>query len=144
MSGATFTPSPDQLAVIDHEPAHNGRVLAGPGTGKSSTGVALIRRLAETHPDLQIRMITFTRAATAELAKKVGTAELDIPPPSTIHSFALSLLLRNPRTTNLPEPLRIPDEYEVKTLIRPDIARRLRNRGFKKINVYKYLLNKTG
>lgn len=131
-----YTPTPEQLEVINHDPDYNGRVLAGPGTGKSSTAVALVRRLAETHPSLRTRMITFTRAATAELGKKVGDASLDNVPLSTIHSFALSILVRFPGTGNIPEPLRILGRWE-QSKIRSDIARRLRERGFKEVNVYK-------
>ena len=128
-------PTDEQQRVIDHDPSRNGRVLAGPGTGKSWTSVALIRHLLETHPHIHVRMVTFTRAATRDLAEKIGQANLDVAQPSTIHSFALSLLLRNPEAANLPLPLRIPDSWETKGLIRPDIARRLRKQGFDEVKV---------
>ena len=129
-------PSDEQQRVIDHDPSRNGRVLAGPGTGKSWTSVALIKRLLETHPHIHIRMFTFTRAATHDLAEKIGDANVDVAQPTTIHSFALSLLLRNPEAANLPTPLRIPDSWERQELIRSDLARRLRERGFRKVTVY--------
>jgi hypothetical protein len=75
-------------------------------------------------------MLTFTRAATAELVKKFARANVETPPPATIHAFALSLLLRNPTRIPIPQPLRIPDSWEAKKLIRPDIARRLRTQGY--------------
>lgn len=128
--------SEEQQRVMDHNPSRNGRVLAGPGTGKSWTSVALIKRLLETHPQIHIRMVTFTRAATHDLAAKIGDAKLDVAQPTTIHSFALSLLLRNPEAANLPTPLRIPDSWETQELIRSDLARRLRERGFRKVTVY--------
>ena len=38
-------PTPEQLAVVHHDPSCHGRILAGPGTGKSSTCVMLLTRL---------------------------------------------------------------------------------------------------
>ena len=45
---------------------------SGPGTGKSATVVALVDQLLQDNPAPRIKLITFTRAATAELAKKVS------------------------------------------------------------------------
>lgn len=123
-------PTTEQQRIINHDPSRNGRVLAGPGTGKSWTSIALISNLSRTHQGLSVRLLTFTRAATQELAKKIDIAKLDVVRPSTIHSFALSLLVRNPQTANIPQPVRIPDSWEVETLIHRDLARRLRERGF--------------
>jgi superfamily I DNA/RNA helicase len=64
-------PTPEQQAVIDHDWTQHDRVLAGPGTGKSATAVALAERLSESEPGLRLRFLTFTRAATGELAKKL-------------------------------------------------------------------------
>ena len=82
-------PTSEQLAVIRHDPLCHGRILAGPGTGKSSTCVMLLKHLAETRQDISVRMLTFTRAASAELVKKFARANVETPPPSTIHAFAL-------------------------------------------------------
>lgn len=128
-------PTQEQQRIIDHNPSMNGRVLAGPGTGKSWTCVSLISHLSITHQNLDVRLLTFTRAATQELEKKVNEAKLVTVKPTTIHSFALSLLLRNPKAANLPQPIRIPDDWELKKLIHSDIARLLRKRGFIKVNV---------
>lgn len=130
-------PTQEQQRIIEHNPSKNGRVLAGPGTGKSWTCVALISHLSSTHQNLSVRLLTFTRAATQELEKKVNKAKLVTVKPTTIHSFALSLLLHNPQAANLPQPIRIPDDWELKKLIHSDIARLLRERGFKKVNVKK-------
>jgi superfamily I DNA/RNA helicase len=133
----SMNPTAEQLAVMAHDPSCHGRVLAGPGTGKSTASVGLFKQLMQTHPDLQVRMLTFTRAATAELAKKVGSTEVEPILPSTIHAFALSLLMRNPDTSNLPTPIRIPDSWEVEELIRPHLAHRLRVQGFDHADVLK-------
>ncbi len=34
-----YDPTPEQRLILDHEPDRHGRVLAGPGTGKSATVV---------------------------------------------------------------------------------------------------------
>src|ERR1700694_137508 len=101
-----FDPTPEQEAILNHNPERHARVLAGPGTGKSATLVALIDKLLATAPAPHIKLLTFTRAATGELARKVSshpTAAAERP--STIHSFAISVLLRNPGAGDFPEPL---------------------------------------
>jgi DNA helicase-2/ATP-dependent DNA helicase PcrA len=121
----------EQQAFVNHTPLQHARVLAGPGTGKSYASVAFLERLAREHPDMRARMLTFTRAATAEFAQKMGDAELEglgVAPPATVHSFALSVLMRA-QGANIPMPLRIADFWEVKTLIRPHLALRLRASG---------------
>lgn len=125
-------PTDEQQAVIDHDVERHGRVLAGPGTGKSYTAVALMERLASERPDLRTRMVTFTRAATAEFARKMGDSELAAlggSPPSTVHAFALSLLMRE-AGAGLPSPLRIPDSWEAKNLVRPGLSRGLKAQGY--------------
>jgi hypothetical protein len=46
--------------------------------------------------------------------------------PATIHSFSIATLLRNPGSAAFPEPLRIPDAYEYRELVRRHLARRVR------------------
>src|ERR1700676_2617231 len=118
-----FNPTPEQQAILGHAHNKHGRVLAGPGTGKSATLVALLNQLLSVQPAPRIKLLTFTRAATGELAKKVtehpaAAAER----PSTIHSFAISVLLRNPGTGDFPEPLRIADKWEEHKIVHPTLA----------------------
>lgn len=132
-------PTLQQQAIIDHDPTEHGRVLAGPGTGKSWASVALLERLSAERPELKVGMLTFTRAATAELAKKLGDtdlATLKTAKPSTIHAFALSLLMSNPSASSLPVPLRIPDSWEREELIYPDLGKRLRTQGHDEVTVW--------
>jgi superfamily I DNA/RNA helicase len=120
---AGYEPTDEQRAVLDHEPDRHARLLAGPGTGKSATVVALITKLLENSSPQKVRLLTFTRAATAELAQKVSEhPDLVVDRPSTIHSFAISLLLRNPGSADFPDPLRIADEWEVHNLIEAELA----------------------
>jgi DNA helicase-2/ATP-dependent DNA helicase PcrA len=115
----------EQQSVVDHQLPGHGRVLAGPGVGKSTTAAALAENLlsrGEPHP--KVRFVTFTRAATKELAKKLSEDNsVTLEPPSTIHSFAISTLLRNSGCASFPSPLRIPDKFEYRNLIRPHLAR---------------------
>src|SRR5436853_2563085 len=108
-----FIPTPEQEAILEHDPNSHGRVLAGPGTGKSATLVALVDQLLAGNPAPRVKLLTFTRAATAELAKKVSEHPAAAAErPSTIHSFSISVLLQNPGTGDFPEPLRIADKWE--------------------------------
>lgn len=117
-----FDPTEEQLAILRHDCRRHAQVLAGPGTGKSTTMVALLDRLLQEDPSLRVRMLTFTRAATAELAGRVASASPQAERPSTIHSFAISILLRNPGTGGFPEPLRMADTWEFKNIVRPSLA----------------------
>jgi len=70
-------------------------------------------------------MLTFTRAATAELAKKLSeNPAANVERPSTVHSFAISVLGRNPGAADFPEPIRIADDWEYKHIVRPSLAQR--------------------
>ena len=61
----------EQRAVLKHDRDRPARVLAGPGAGKSATLVALIGEMVKEKPAPRVRLLTFTRAATAELANKL-------------------------------------------------------------------------
>ncbi|MBI2691628.1 MAG: ATP-dependent helicase [Solirubrobacterales bacterium] len=127
-----YEPTDQQKAIIDHDIRYHARVIAGPGTGKSATAVALIERVLEELPDTKIKFLTFTRAATQELARKMDGGEVH---PSTIHAFAIGALLRNPGAAAFPLPLRIPDDWEQRKLIVPLLARYLRGRGLDRAGV---------
>ncbi|MFI5092024.1 MAG: UvrD-helicase domain-containing protein [Candidatus Acidiferrales bacterium] len=125
-SSMPYAPTAEQTAIIGHDHHEHARVLAGPGTGKSATLVALVDRLLEANPALRLKLLTFTRAATAELAKKVSEHPAAAAErPSTIHSFSISVLLRNPGTGDFPQPLRIADTWEDEEIVRPTLARRV-------------------
>jgi len=77
----------------------------------------LAQRLAKEGKIEIVKFLTFTRAATSELAKKIATTEGLAVKPSTIHSFAISILMKNQNDLPLHLPLRIPTEYEVNDII---------------------------
>ena len=135
---ATFVPTPEQKAILGHDRAHHARVLAGPGTGKSATLVALVDQLLTGNPAPRIKLLTFTRAATGELAKKVSEHPATAAErPSTIHSFAISVLVRNPGTGDFPQPLRVADDWEDDNIVRPTLARRINVRVTRLENLFR-------
>ena len=120
-----YDPTVEQQAILEHDRHRHARVLAGPGTGKSATLVALADQLLAGNPAPRIKLVTFTRAATAELAKKVSDHPAAAAErPSTIHSFSISVLLRNPGTGDFPQPLRIADKWEDHAIVYPTLAGR--------------------
>ncbi len=85
-------------------------------------------------------MITFTRAATAELAKKVSDHPAAAAErPSTMHSFSISVLLRNPGTGHFPQPLHIADTWEDDEIVKPTLAREIGVRVTKLDNLIREL-----
>jgi UvrD/REP helicase N-terminal domain len=62
-----YTPTNEQQAILAHTVERHARVLAGPGTGKIATLVALMDHLLGGDEPPRIKLLTFTRAATAEL-----------------------------------------------------------------------------
>jgi DNA helicase-2/ATP-dependent DNA helicase PcrA len=122
----TFTPTKEQERILAHSAKRHGVIFAGPGTGKSATMVALVEQYASQDPPVRVRLLTFTRAATGELAKKVSEhPTLAAERPSTIHSFAISVLLKNPGAADYPHPLRLADEWEYDELVRPTLAKQV-------------------
>lgn len=115
----------EQNKIFKHDPAKHACILAGPGTGKSSTIIGYVRRIKEQYPEKNIRLLTFTRAANTELADKIIDSGKETVISSTVHSFAISMLLSNPGTSGLPEPIRIVNNWEWYELIRKDLALKL-------------------
>jgi ATP-dependent DNA helicase UvrD/PcrA len=117
-----FVPTPEQEAVLEHPTGRHARILAGPGTGKSATVIAW---LARNHP-IRGRLLTFTRAATGELVQKLAQRQdIELDPPSTIHAFCISVLLKNGGVGGFPRPFRMADDWETDNIIEPTLARRL-------------------
>ena len=116
---------PEQRTAAAHAGSH-ARLLAGPGTGKTLTLTRHISFLVverNLSPDV-ILAITFTRAAARELRQRVAAelGENRSPRISTLHSFALRQLLKNAaKTTDLPQPLRIADDWEERNIVLPDL-----------------------
>lgn len=114
----------EQKKIFEHDPNKHACILAGPGTGKSSIIIRYISQVKEHYPEKKVRLLTFTRAANIELAGKIiESSELSVD-SGTVHSFAISVLLGNPGTSGLPEPIRLADTWERTKLVERDISHR--------------------
>ncbi|HWG24732.1 ATP-dependent DNA helicase [Actinospica sp.] len=112
-----------QRAVV----AHRGGpllVLAGPGTGKTTTLVeAVLDRMSgerAVRPE-EILVLTFSRAAAAELRDRIGARLGDtvgVPGATTFHSFCFALLGRFKDPGLFSEPLRLLSGPEQDVVIR--------------------------
>ncbi len=123
--------TPEQRKAASHQGSH-ARLLAGPGTGKTLTMTRRILWLISEQniPPSQVLAITFTRAAASELRQQVeqhiGSSYSTLPRVSTLHSFALRQLLRNAAKIQLPQPLRIADDFEEEEIIIEEISNLIR------------------
>lgn len=115
----------EQLLAASHHGSH-ARLLSGPGTGKTHCLTRRILFLIEEQdvdPEA-IYVLTFTRSAAAELRQRIES-ELDdetpLPHISTLHSFSLKMLLRNPARTKLPDPIRVADDFEERNIIMEEL-----------------------
>jgi superfamily I DNA/RNA helicase/RecB family exonuclease len=98
---------PAQQAVVDH-PGGPLLVLAGPGTGKTTTVVeAVAARIAGGADPEQVLVLTFGRRAAAELRNRItarlGRATKE-PLARTFHSYAFGLLRREAALRGEPAP----------------------------------------
>jgi len=120
--------SPQQEVLVEHPWDKSGRVLAGPGTGKTYTSVLYLEKLASRKPGLRVGYITFTRVVTDDFKDQLNDSNLSalkLQHPMTMHGYSLKIL-QNPDCRLIPQPLRIPDDWEQSELIRPDISRLLK------------------
>ncbi|MDD9872590.1 MAG: ATP-dependent helicase [Deltaproteobacteria bacterium] len=116
------------------------RLLAGPGTGKTrvlTRRICFLIEKAGISPS-NILVVTFTRPAAQELRDriedKLGADRC--PHISTLHSFALRQLLRNPRPIiELPQPLRVADDWEERNIIRGDLQKMIGLKEGEKVHV---------
>jgi superfamily I DNA/RNA helicase/RecB family exonuclease len=105
-----FAPDAAQQAVLDHAGGPL-LVLAGPGTGKTTTLVEAVARRVEggLSPE-QVLVLTFSRKAAGELRERI-TARLGTPTagPSawTFHAFCYALLREHQPAGLYTDPLRL-------------------------------------
>lgn len=100
-----WQPDAAQRAVIEHERGHL-RVLAGPGTGKTSVIVAAVRaRLERGEPAGSMLVLTYGRMAAQELRTRLTVDALAVPVATTFHALARRLLFSgDPRLRLLGAP----------------------------------------
>jgi len=112
-----------QRSVVAH-PGGPLLVLAGPGTGKTTTIVeAVVDRISRGVDPEKILVLTFSRKAAEELRERITGrlgATLRHPPALTFHSYAFALVRREyARTGELPPRLMSGPEqlHEVRELL---------------------------
>src|SRR3982751_5306443 len=108
-----LVPDEAQREVLDHCTRAGGPllVLAGPGTGKTTTLVEAVARRVEAGltPD-QVLVLTFSRKAAQELRERI-TARLGTttagPSAWTFHAFCYALVREQQAPEVFAEPLRL-------------------------------------
>ncbi|MER6524854.1 ATP-dependent DNA helicase [Streptomyces sp. NPDC001508] len=113
-----------QRAVVDHRSGPL-LVLAGPGTGKTSTLVeSVAARIARGADPERILVLTFSRRAALELrdrmARRVGAARA--PRATTFHSYAYALVRAHQDTDLFVQPLRLLSGPEQDVTVRELLA----------------------
>ncbi|NUK52545.1 ATP-dependent helicase [Streptomyces lunaelactis] len=116
-----------QRAVVDH--GHGSLlVLAGPGTGKTTTLVeAVAARVAKGVDPERILVLTFSRKAAVELrdrmARRLGGGQA--PQATTFHSFCYALVRAHQDADLFSEPLRLLSGPEQDVAVRELLAGQL-------------------
>ncbi|WP_461030771.1 UvrD-helicase domain-containing protein, partial [Streptomyces sparsus] len=126
--GKASPPSLDaaQRAVVDHDRGPL-LVLAGPGTGKTTTLVeAVAERVRRGTDPERVLVLTFSRKAAVELrdrmaARMAGTA----PQATTFHSYCYALVRSHQDAELFAEPLRLLSGPEQDLYIRELLAGQL-------------------
>ncbi|MFD0008597.1 ATP-dependent helicase [Streptomyces sp. NPDC127178] len=113
-----------QRAVVDHA-AGPLLVLAGPGTGKTTTLVeSVAERIARGSDPERILVLTFSRKAAVELrdrmALRIGAA--GAPQATTFHSFCYALVRAHQDSDLFVEPLRLLSGPEQDVAVRELLA----------------------
>ncbi|MFI6346567.1 ATP-dependent helicase [Streptomyces sp. NPDC050560] len=113
-----------QRAVVDHTDGPL-LVLAGPGTGKTTTLVeAVTRRIARGADPERVLVLTFSRAAAVELrdrmARRVPAGRT--PLATTFHSFSYALVRAHQEADVFAEPLRLLSGPEQDVAVRELLA----------------------
>ncbi|MFF2325217.1 MULTISPECIES: ATP-dependent helicase [unclassified Streptomyces] len=116
-----------QRAVVDH-PGGPLLVLAGPGTGKTTTLVeAVAARVARGGDPARILVLTFSRKAAVELrdrmAARLGAARG--PQATTFHSFCYALVRAHQDADLFAEPMRLLSGPEQDVTVRDLLAGQL-------------------
>lgn len=105
----------------------NGRVVAGPGTGKTTRLVGHVRDLIDSAADPdRILVLTFSRATAADLRERLDEELPDYqerPKASTLHSHCFRELRRLTGSAFVGEVTA--DEWEARQLICEDLGERL-------------------
>ncbi|MFJ9696563.1 ATP-dependent helicase [Kitasatospora sp. NPDC101183] len=114
-----------QRAVVEHRGGPL-LVLAGPGTGKTTTLVeAVARRIEEGVDPEKVLVLTFSRKAAMELRDRMSGrlgASAAAPQATTFHSFCYALLRAHQSPEDYAEPLRLLSGPEQDVMVRELLA----------------------
>lgn len=114
-----------------HAPEQQVRLIAGPGSGKSSTIVERVRWLLDQGIDpKKIAVISFTNASVTDLGLRLhayclrhnqaGSVDVSV---STVHAMALRLLRRANLLGNYPTRPLVLDDWELKNIYDEEFGR---------------------
>lgn len=114
-----------QRAVVDHRDGPL-LVLAGPGTGKTTTLVeAVARRVADGTDPARILVLTFSRKAAVELRDRMAARLGGVrgPQATTFHSYCYALVRAHQDADLFADPLRLlsgpEQDVTVRELLKP-------------------------
>lgn len=113
--------SPDQLAAARAE-ERAANVVAGPGTGKTTTLIHRVKYLVEekkVKPN-EILVLTFTNKAASELVERLRSAGIDDAADvwaGTFHAFGLEFLRKYHQHFGLDSDLRVADTLSSLTML---------------------------
>ncbi|WP_127359755.1 ATP-dependent helicase [Actinacidiphila soli] len=118
-----------QRAVVEHSGGPL-LVLAGPGTGKTTTLVeAVAERVRRGTDPERILVLTFSRKAAVELRDRMaarmggaGTAAAEVPTATTFHSFCYALVRSHQHPELFADPLRLMSGPEQDLFVRELLA----------------------
>ncbi|WAZ23988.1 ATP-dependent helicase [Streptomyces cinnabarinus] len=113
-----------QRSVVDHT-AGPLLVLAGPGTGKTTTLVeSVAQRIARGGDPARILVLTFSRKAAVELRDRMAlrTGAARAPRATTFHSFCYALVRAHQDSELFVEPLRLLSGPEQDVAVRELLA----------------------
>ncbi|MER8101998.1 ATP-dependent DNA helicase [Kitasatospora sp. NPDC094016] len=114
-----------QRAVVEHGGGPL-LVLAGPGTGKTTTLVEAVARRIENGTDPErILVLTFSRKAATELRDRMSArlgSSSAAPQATTFHSFSYALLRAHQDPQDYAEPLRLLSGPEQDVMVRELLA----------------------
>ncbi|MFE4213031.1 ATP-dependent helicase [Streptomyces sp. NPDC056844] len=116
-----------QRAVVDHRDGPL-LVLAGPGTGKTTTLVeAVARRVADGTDPARILVLTFSRKAAVELRDRMAARLGGVrgPQATTFHSYCYALVRAHQDADLFAEPLRLLSGPEQDVTVRELLAGQL-------------------
>lgn len=127
MRSPLATPAPPELDPFQQAVAeHAGGpllVLAGPGTGKTTTLVEAVARRVERGTDPErILVLTFSRKAAMELRDRMAVRLAAAPQATTFHSFCYALLRSDQEPERFAEPLRLLSGPEQDVMVRELLA----------------------